>query len=65
MAGDYNDSRYQYSLSFAKLCQSYGAKIWTSKGGSVLLWCALVVQMLLMLAGDVERNPGPGMHLSH
>ena len=28
-------------------------------------WSALVNEMLLMMAGDVESNPGPGEYVYH
>ena len=28
-------------------------------------WCVLVNEMLLLMAGDVESNPGPGEYVHH
>ena len=56
-----NKTDCQCSLKYALPCQSC-LSVWISKCGSLLLGCTLAVQMLLMLAGDVERNPGPGMY---
>ena len=32
---------------------------------ALMEWCALVNEMLLMMSGDIESNPGPGEYVYH